>query len=79
MSTEQSLTDADKITIYNFLSETYYSSILLIFFIITKTSAKTRTKDQEKFDDGKVNNACSVAPPNETEQKSMIQILLLRI
>ncbi len=33
---------------------------------ITKTFTKTRTKNQKKFDDGKVNNACFVAPPNET-------------
>ncbi len=35
--------------------------------------------NQEKFDDLEVNNACSVAPPNETEQKRMIQTLSLRI
>ncbi len=60
-----------RITIYNFLEETYYSTRLLIFFVneITKTSIKTRTKNQEKFDSGKVNNACSVAPPNKMEQK----------
>ncbi len=65
MSTEQ------KITTYNFLDETYYTTRLLIFFIneITKTSAKTCTKNQEKFDDGKVSNTYSIAPPNKTEQK----------
>ncbi len=70
MSTEQSLTNADKITIYNFLEETYYATRLLIFFIneITKTSAKTHAKNQKKFDDGKVNKACFVAPHNEMEQ-----------
>ncbi len=81
MSTEQSLTNADKIITYNFLEETYYTARLLIFFFneITKISAKTPTKKQEKFKDGKVNNVRSVAPPNETEQKSMIRTLLLRI
>ncbi len=81
MSTGQSLTNADKITTYNFLEETYYATRLLIFSIneITKTSAKTCTKNQEKFDDGEVNNACSVAPPKEMEQKSVIRTLLLRI
>ncbi len=51
MSTEQSLTNADKITTYNnSLEETYYATGLLIFFIneITKTSAETGTKNQEK-------------------------------
>ncbi len=81
MSTEQSLTNTDKITTCNFLEETYYATRLLIFFIneITKTSAKTRTKNREKFDNGKVNSACFVASPNETEQKNMIRTLLLRI
>ncbi len=81
MSTEQSLTNTDKIAIYNFLGETYDATRLLTLFIneITKTSAKTRSKNQEKFDNGKENNAGSVAPPNETEQKSMIRTLLLRI
>ncbi len=46
---------------------------------MTKTSAKTSTKNQEEFDDGMVNIACSVAPSNEMEQKSMIPTLLLRI
>ncbi len=73
MSTEQSLTNADNITTYNFLEETYYTTRLLTFFIneIIKTSPKTRTQHQEKFEDGKVNN--------ETEQKSMIRTLLLLI
>ncbi len=81
MSSEQSLTNADKITTNNFLEEIYYTTRLLIFFIneITKTSAKTRTKNQENLDDGKINNVCSVAPPNKTEQKSMIRALLHRI
>ncbi len=71
MSTEQSLTNADKITTYNFLEETYYTTRLLICFIneITKNLAKTCSKNQEKLDDGKVHNACSVASPNEMEQK----------
>ncbi len=63
MSTEQSLTNADKITTYNFLEETScYTTRMLIFFIneIMKISAKTCTKNQEKFYDGKVNNACSL-------------------
>ncbi len=66
MSTGQSSTNADKITTYTVLEETYYTTRLLIFFIneITKTSAKTRIKTQEKFYDGKVNNACSVASRN---------------
>ncbi len=81
MSAEQSLTNADKITTYNFLEETYYTTRLLIFFIneITKTSTKTRTKNPEKFDDGKINNACFVAPLNEMEQKIMIRTLSLLI
>ncbi len=81
MSTEQSLTNTDKITTYNFLEETYYTTKLLIFFIneITKTFTKTRTKSQGKFDDGKVNNACSVALANKMEQKSMFRTLLLCI
>ncbi len=59
MSTEENLTNANKVTTYNFLEESYCITRLLIFFIneITKT-----TKNQEKFDDGKVNNVCSVAP-----------------
>ncbi len=66
MSTEQKLRNADKIATNNFLEETYYASRLLIFFIneITKTSAKTCTKNQKKFDEGTV--TCSVAPLNET-------------
>ncbi len=44
-----------------------------------KTSAKTCAKNQETFHNGKVNNVCSVAPPNEMEQKCMVRILLLRI
>ncbi len=81
MSTEHSFTNANKITTYNFLEETYYTTRLLILFInkITKTFAKTRTKNQKQFDDGKVNSECSVALPNETEQKSMIRTLSLRI
>ncbi len=81
MSTEHSLRNTEKITTHNFLEETYDITRLLIFFInkITKTFAKTHTKNQEKFDDSKVNNACSVAPPNEMEQKSMIRPLLLCI
>ncbi len=77
MSTEQSLTNTDKITTYNFLEETYYTNRLLIFFIneITKISGTTRTKNLQKFDNGEVNNACSVALPNEMEQKSIIQTL----
>ncbi len=80
MSTEQSLTNTDKITYY-FLEETYYTTRLLIFCInkITKISAKTRTKNEKKFDNNKATNACSVAPTNETKQKSMIGTLLLRI
>ncbi len=60
-STEQSLTAIDKITTYNFLEETYYTSRLSIFFIneITKISAE----NQETFDNGDVNNVCSVDPP----------------
>ncbi len=71
MSTEQRLTNADQKSTYNFLEETYYTTRLLIFFIneVTKTSAKTRIKNQENFDGGKVNNACSVAPPDKMEQK----------
>ncbi len=72
------LTNADKITTYNFLKETYYATRLLINEI-TKTSAKTSTKNQEKLDDSKVNNPCSVAMPNEMEQKGIIWTLLLRI
>ncbi len=66
MSTEQSLKNIDKITTYNFLEGTYYATRLLIFFTneISKTAAKTHTKNQEKFDDSKVDDACSVAPPN---------------
>ncbi len=80
MSTEQSLINTNKITTYNFLEGTYYTTRLLIFFIneMMKTSDKTRTKNPEKFDNSKVNNACSVAPPNETEQKNMIRTLLFR-
>ncbi len=40
--------------------------------------ARYMHKNQEKFNDGEVNNAYSVAPPNKTEQKSVIQTLLLR-
>ncbi len=31
--------------------------------------AVKHTKNQEKFHDGKVNDASSVAPPHETKQK----------
>ncbi len=48
MSLEQGLTNADKTT-YNYLEETYCTTRLLRFFI--------NEIHQEKFDDGKVNNA----------------------
>ncbi len=71
MSPEQNFANADKITTYNFLGETYYATWLLIFFIneITKTSAKTHAKNQKKkkIEDGKVENACSIAQPSEME------------
>ncbi len=71
MNTEQSLTCIDKITTYNFLEETCSTNRLLIFFInkFTKTSAKLWAKNQKTFNDGEVNNVCSVAPPNKTGQK----------
>ncbi len=46
---------------------------------LRKPLPKCETKYQEKFDDSKVDNASSIAPPNEMEQKSMIRTLLLRI
>ncbi len=44
-----------------------------------KTSAKTCAKNQVTFDDGKVNNVCSVVPLKKMEQKSIIGTLLLHI
>ncbi len=51
MSTEQSLTGVDKITTYNFLDE-----IRNIFPARNSAAESIHAENQEKFDDGKVNN-----------------------
>ncbi len=42
---------------------------------LRKPLSKHVPKIKKTFDDDKVNNVCSVAPPNETEQRSMIRTL----